>query len=76
MNKPLIEQLEIAKAARLVAIDNIKQTIENSDYETFFDEHTTNLLRAQTSDIITLNKKIDDLYTELDKEIKNEEKEF
>lgn len=76
MNKPLIEQLEIAKAARLVAIDNIKQTIEKADYETFFDEHTTNLLRAQTSDIITLNKKIDNLYTELDKEIKNEEKEF
>lgn len=75
MNKPLIEQLEIAKSARLVAIDNIKQTIENADYETFFDEHTTNLLRAQTSDIITLNKKIDNLYTELDKEIK-EEKEF
>lgn len=75
MNKSLKEQLEIAKAARLVAIDNIKQTIKEADYETFFDEHTTNLLRAQTSDIITLNKKIENLYTELDKEIK-EEKEF
>ena len=74
MNKSLKEQLEIAKAARLYAIDNIKETIKASDYESFFDRHTTELVKAQISDIVRLNEKIDNLYTELDKEIKNEEK--